>query len=1678
MLGDRLVSIDNSFVGGVDGLNSLLSGIRLAGSLGIVHINGCRVLAARSSGIQLSGSASDVVVSTTRVINGTTAGSGVDLNGVYLSLLDLSEVHIEGYNYGVNARTYSQANISIDNSQFRRNRYTGVYVWWSQPYIYNWPLLSNQNLEITRSTFADTVTNQGLYVYAYNSYTTASKRVQISDNLFERNMGGLYYTHGSRHVTSNIQRNTFIDNNGGCCSGAMYVSTQFYNPNYPLWVDIIDGNQFLRNSGEYVVKLQTSASFSSSYQLGSVVVFRNNNISDSSVLQSTVSNTRKSTPHAVLDIVGTTFVTAYHNRFYNPNATFDLALQAESISSLDQINITLNWWGTANEVKIQERIFDFDDSSNLAVARYFPFLLSSSLSDVANSTHPRMNTPFINANNEIGGQLAENITLAAFRSPYTVTRDVTVLPAAVLIIEAGTELRFQPNVGMLVEGQLLTKGLSNQPVIFTRFQSSSSYDNGSLIVRFRDGRYYSTSARGILELNIEDTWYSVCLNSEQRPDYTSMSALARVVCMQLGYDSGYLSNTYWYPTLGEPVVLNFWCPHNASVVSDCTFNRSSYSAQSDCLRVAYPSCYRSNSYQQSSGYHWSGIRFAPTSSVPLANGVHQVPMSRLRYTEIIGAGQWIYKTVPAIQAYFRPPETIGVTIRDCASTGMEVSYLHEEARITGLTVVNSRGDGVSVRRPRGKNLTIDAITVHNVTGYGIRVYRYSSSLNGNTDFQSICSDVHNISIDPEDGAYIGMSQDEHLPGITCSVVLYGPPNTILSVRLVTMRLYNDDRLTLRNGPLSSSPSWLSFSGYRSSLNDPYLSSGNVIFVEVTTGGKTGAPGFSLHIEALSSAPGEPFVHIVNSAVTSSGYGVYIGSLYDDTVIHNVTIVDSAQHGIYVSSQYGLMTVSKCRVINSRSTGVYHSYGRKQMKFIDNQLTNNSQGMFIRPYYYSYDKCGIQVLGNVIVGSNREGLYISAGGSSSWNTQNKCPWEVSNNLFEYNNDGLLAYSYNQRGLHYALNFTENVFNANNGTALRLDKRGDWYGLITANQFHHHASRTGGSVLVEGRVEALNITSNTFKWNGGKYVVRLALLNFTSFPVVFSSNELSNNYINETDTIPLDNRSAVLVVGMSNKVLMRDNVFDNPESLFELGVELPVQSSTDHTIDVSYNYWGTVNENRIRDRIHDFGYCSRLASADFFPYLTSAVGLPVSSTISRSTDIIRLNSIIRGRVLADTVIPLSGSPYVVTGDISVLPGRKLTIEAGVELRFSHNTGILVEGRLVANGTDAKSIRMTDDSFFGLVEEEGSIRIVGGLTSLEGRVELFHNGTWGPICVVQNPNGRYYRTNHDYYNTQVVCRELGHYANYRFPFSDPSFGLSSNPAWLGHVLCRGNEASLRQCTNYVLQLSNCPYGQLVARCRDTGFTSASRDLPLLHWTGLRFAGSGQEISTMRNVLIERAGIANGEQTSAIYVVGREVYFSKVRVTDSSWTGLTVTNSPSVQLSNCHISRNDGSGVRLVNTPASSVRGLTSKENSNHGLSLSVDSLLQRLWNIPVPSSHIVDICSYNSIQLSTSMPFYLRFNADPIQRNGGYRTCTASIQSDAHHVVSVHILAIKLRETSSYVTVDGKDVYRRRAVPSNFPLHYTASVGSSVRVVVSAYLYDYTYELGQNYFLAYIQRHKTGK
>ena len=88
--------------------------------------------------------------------------------------------------------------------------------------------------------------------------------------------------------------------------------------------------------------------------------------------------------------------------------------------------------------------------------------------------------------------------------------------------------------------------------------------------------------------------------------------------------------------------------------------------------------------------------------------------------------------------------------------------------------------------------------------------------------------------------------------------------------------------------------------------------------------------------------------------------------------------------------------------------------------------------------------------------------------------------------------------------------------------------------------------------------------------------------------------------------------------------------------------------------------------------------------------------------------------------------------------------------------------------------------------------------------GRVEIFHDGTWGSVC----------DDSWDIKDAAVVCRMLG----FKYAWTAISFDVSvaelgldlygTGPIWLDDVNCNGNESSLSECSHNGWAVHNCDH------------------------------------------------------------------------------------------------------------------------------------------------------------------------------------------------------------------------------------------------------------------------------
>ena len=80
---------------------------------------------------------------------------------------------------------------------------------------------------------------------------------------------------------------------------------------------------------------------------------------------------------------------------------------------------------------------------------------------------------------------------------------------------------------------------------------------------------------------------------------------------------------------------------------------------------------------------------------------------------------------------------------------------------------------------------------------------------------------------------------------------------------------------------------------------------------------------------------------------------------------------------------------------------------------------------------------------------------------------------------------------------------------------------------------------------------------------------------------------------------------------------------------------------------------------------------------------------------------------------------------------------------------------------------------------------VRLVGGNSHKEGRLEVYYNGRWGTVC----------NTGWDDNNANVVCAQLG----YQLSKTSEEFKAGTGLILLDNVLCSKNDTTLANCGHY---------------------------------------------------------------------------------------------------------------------------------------------------------------------------------------------------------------------------------------------------------------------------------------
>lgn len=290
--------------------------------------------------------------------------------------------------------------------------------------------------------------------------------------------------------------------------------------------------------------------------------------------------------------------------------------------------------------------------------------------------------------------------------------------------------------------------------------------------------------------------------------------------------------------------------------------------------------------------------------------------------------------------------------------------------------------------------------------------------------------------------------------------------------------------------------------------------------------------------------------------------------------------------------------------------------------------------------------------------------------------------------------------------------------------------------------------------------------------------------------------------------------------------------------------------------------------------------------------------------------------------------------------------------VVLNFAPSVGMMVGGKLEARGRNPDDIFLTlkrapvvsfenetTDATLENVEMETEpvivpdlppkvpIRLLGGASELEGRLQIYLNGKWGTVC------------DHGWniINAALVCHQLGYALNptdWRLQRSELPNAGTSEDVILSHVRCTEHDIDITKCRAEKAStkdfFNSCTHTQDVGiRCYEGA------------WAGLRF-GVLAESTDLQYVTIEKAGLfdyATNTFKPALQMDFARHNLENVRIVNNLQDGLGVVYSDiyggsTNNVKNSEFSMNRGSGISLKQLGLR-VQGSIVKDNSGPGIS-----------------------------------------------------------------------------------------------------------------------------------------------
>lgn len=1027
--------------------------------------------------------------------------------------------------------------------------------------------------------------------------------------------------------------------------------------------------------------------------------------------------------------------------------------------------------------------------------------------------------------------------------------------------------------------------------------------------------------------------------------------------------------------------------------------------------------------------------------------------SFLHYVDILNAGVGRDgRVASALETIGVAPQVDKLRISGSAFNGLNITSPGSPVVLRGATITGNGGYGAYVNTSSGSVL-LDACTVSDNAHEGVKYVFHDripdqagDAVVGTHDLCTSASTLNPVYPLP----ILAESFRESTINTRCEKRFTASYGQVLTLHFVSLMSFEADdvaEIAVHDGPDARAPLIARFAVLNDTRPQSVTTTRNAVWVLYTSRASSRTV---LHMELTSGFSKSYDLNVTNSVVTNNGArGVLAENIRSLLHVQGTTLRENQMAGIQVTDGAGDVNVTSSHLSHNFGDGVNMTYSGGRVNISYSVIeANRGHGVVA---WFNETSLKFAINPEIIVAYNT----LSMNQWTSVVVGNFCTpgsVNVSGNVFNHSHwNALEIQSCWKPAPLRQVTVGHNQFLHNNRLGVVISPAVSINALIEHNLFRYHELgclliRNPDALELEPLSSSVTVINNRFEYNKGWFVANLGLSQYAgdAQTMLFTRNWIKRNTIRQPfASVGLHPRSrvaAVVVVASSNVNITR-NMIDNPDSNYEIGSHLEDQQIE---ISVIKNWLGARNERDFYYRLFDRKDRYNLARVAYKPFLLHDTNFDTDS-VSNMQDFVPSfvtpgSREIGGEVTGQEELVDPGI-YHVTRDIVIHPTGRLTVAFGVTLRFEHSLGMMVGGELAAEGSASSPDGVITFSLMDrILRENGThdtvVRLVGGASNEEGRLQVKIGDRWGSVCsegwTIQS--------------AAVACHQMGLVLNPRDWFIEPSQLQSpigtEDPVLMSHVDCSDWDTDIRSCfhRSTVNRTENyCAHDMDVGlKCHDVS------------WAGIRFGMTAKK-SILRSAIVERAGLfdyATHSFQPALRIDFHHHVLDRLRLVNNDHDGLGLMYSDMYyperipSLKNSVISANRGHGISMRSLGIR-LADCSVEDNAESGIHYNPTITRQELremvgWvSILKPDKFISVPETTGTIDLDPDNPRYLRTS----RIKGRPTESTLVVQTDQRNVIGMQVInPIQNSSTESVLLLDygelSNEVWNVRINLTSFP------------------------------------------